>query len=83
MGNIFGTLSFMAAALSAHLWFRASKIPTPPHTGDNYAGEGPFSEELRQQSSANAKAAFVAAVAALFGALAMGIKVTAAYFGWP
>ena len=42
---LFGTLSAMAAAFSAHLWFRASKVKVPPFTGDSWDGKGPFSGE--------------------------------------
>jgi hypothetical protein len=78
---LFGTLSGMAAALSAHLWFRASKVKVPPFTGDSYDGKGPFTDALRSQSDANANAAFAATFAALFQVLAIGSKILSPYFG--
>jgi hypothetical protein len=71
----------MAAALSAHLWFRASKIKLPSVTGDDYEGRGPFANALKEQSDKNANAAFVAAVAALLQALSMGVTAIGPYLG--
>jgi hypothetical protein len=79
--DTFGTLSFMAATLSAHLWFRASKINIPPFTGDTWEGKGPFSGALKAQSDKNASAAFVAAIAALLQALSIGATILGPYLG--
>ena len=78
---LFGTLSFMAGALSAHLWFRASKIHIPPFTGDTWEGKGPFSDAIKAQSDKNASAAFVAALAALLQASSMGVTILGPYLG--
>lgn len=79
--TLFGTLSFLAAGLSAHLWFRASKIVLPSATGDDWDGKGPFADALKLQSDKNAKAAFAATVAALFQALSMGFPILGPYLG--
>jgi hypothetical protein len=79
--TLFGTLSFMAGGLSAHLWFRASKINIPPFTGDTWEGKGPFSDAIKAQSDKNSSAAFVAAVAALLQALSMGVTILGPYLG--
>ena len=81
--SLFGTLSFMAAALSAHLWFRASRIKLPPSSEDNWDGKGPFSDALARQSELNARAAYAATFAAFFQALAMGWKVLGPYLRLP
>jgi hypothetical protein len=78
---LFGTLSFLSAGLAAHLWFRASKIKLPPHTGDSYEGKGPFTDALARQSAMNANAASAAAVAALLQALSIGSKVVGPLIG--
>jgi hypothetical protein len=77
--ELFGTLSFMAAAFAAHLWFRASKITLPPSTSDSWDGKGPFSDALAKQSRMNSHAALAAAFAAFFQALSMGAKILGQY----
>lgn len=79
--TLFGTLSFMTAGWSAHLWFKASRIALPSATGDDWDGRGPFENALKSQSDMNARAAFAAAVAALLQALSMGAKVLRPYLG--
>jgi hypothetical protein len=73
--TLFSTFSFLAAALAAHLWFRASKVPIPSHTGDSWEGKGPFADALKKISRLNANAAFTAAVAALLQGLSIASKV--------
>jgi hypothetical protein len=77
--TFFGTFSFLAAGLAAHLWFRASKINLPPSTSDDWDGKGPFSDALAKQSRMNSHAALAATFAALFQALSMGAKVLGQY----
>jgi hypothetical protein len=79
--TLFGTFSFMAALLAAHLWFRASKIKLPPHTSDSYDGKGPFADALARPGAMNANAAFAAAIAALLQALSIGSKVIGPLIG--
>jgi len=80
---VFGTLSFLAAAFSAHLWFKASNIKLPSATGDNWDGQGPFADALAKQSRITARAAIAAAFAALFQALAMASKIIGPLMGLP
>ncbi|MBI3703078.1 MAG: hypothetical protein HY244_04305 [Rhizobiales bacterium] len=61
---LFGSLSFLAAGLSAHQWFVASRIKLPSATGDDWEGRGPFAEALAKQSAVNARAAYLASFAA-------------------
>jgi hypothetical protein len=79
--TLFGTLSFLAAAWAAHVWFRASKIKLPPHTHDTWEEKGPFADALKKQSEMNAKAAFTASIAALLQGLSMGAKVIGPLIG--
>ncbi len=72
---LFGSLSFLAAGFSAHQWFVASRIKLPSATGDDWNGRGPFADALAKQSAINARAAYLASLAALFQALAMVAKL--------
>lgn len=78
---LFGSLSFLAAGFSAHQWFVASRIKLPSATGDGWEGRGPFANALARQSAVNARAAYLASLAALFQALAMGAKVMGPLIG--
>ena len=75
VGNSISTFSFMSAGLAAHLWFRASRLKLPPHTGDTWEGKGPFADALAKQSDLNSNAALAAAIAALLQALSIAAKV--------
>jgi hypothetical protein len=77
----FGTFSFLAAAMAAHLWFRASRIKFPPHTDDPWKGKGPFADALAKQSNMNARAAFAACIAAFFQALSLVAKIIGPLIG--
>jgi hypothetical protein len=74
---LFNILSFAMAALAAYLWLRASRIKLPPHTGDDWAGRGPFADALKKQSQMNARAALAASIAALFQGLSIAAKLLA------
>jgi hypothetical protein len=78
---LFGSLSFLAAGLSAHQWFLASRIKLPSATGDDWEGRGPFANALARQSGINARAAYLASFAAVFQAFAMAAKVIGALIG--
>jgi len=65
----------MAGGLSAHLWFRASKIGIPSVAVDSYDGKVSFSDALKLQSDKNAQAAFAGTFAALFQALSIGFPI--------
>jgi hypothetical protein len=60
---IFGALAITAGVYSAGYWYQASQVPIPPHTGDSWAGDGPFRQSLLTQSDLNRKAAIAAALA--------------------
>ena len=51
--TLFNMISFVMAALAAYLWFKASNIQLPPHTGDSWDGCGPFADALKNQSKLN------------------------------
>jgi hypothetical protein len=72
---LFGSLSYLAAGFSANQWFIPSRIKLPSATGDNWEGRGPFADALAKQSAVNARAAYLASLAALFQAFAMAAKV--------
>lgn len=72
---VFNLASFAMALLAAVLWAMASWIELPPHTGDSWAGEGPFTDALKKQSRMNARAALAASAAATFQGLAILIRI--------
>jgi hypothetical protein len=72
---LFASLSFLMAGFSAHQWFVASRIKLPPATEDSWEGKGPFSDALARQSQLNARAAYIASLAAVFQALAIVSRV--------
>ena len=65
----------VAAAASAWLWWRASRLSRPPVTTVSYAGEGPFNDAAKLQASLNARAAGCAAIAAACQAFAIALKL--------
>ena len=67
-------LSILAAAVSAWLWWRASRVPTPPSTTNSWEGKGPFTDALKRQAALNSQAAIGAAIAALCQTLAVGVR---------
>jgi len=71
----FSILSFALAALAAFLWFRASDVELPPHTGDSWEGKGAFADALKRQSRLNARAAMAASWAAFFQGLSIIAKL--------
>lgn len=73
--TLFQTFSFIAAAASAWLWSRASRIRIPTHTGYSLQSKGPFSDALAQQAKVNGYAATGASLAAFFQAIAIASKV--------
>jgi hypothetical protein len=73
--TLFASLSFLAAGFSAHQWYLASRIKLPPSTEDSWDGNGPFSDALSRQSQLNARAAYIASLAAVFQALAVVAKI--------
>ena len=81
--SLLQTLSFLTATWAAHLWFRASRVELPPHSGDSWEGRGPFMDALNKQSRMNARAALTAAVAALLQGLAIAAKVIGPLTGLP
>jgi hypothetical protein len=68
-------LTMVAAGFSAWLWIRASRVPIPPFTGDNWRGEGPFNNALKRQSKLNADAAKCAALAAALQSMALMVHI--------
>ena len=79
--TLFASLSFLTAGFSAEQWFRASRIKVPPSTEDSWDGKGPFSDALARQSQLNARAAFIASMAAVFQAMAIVSKIAAPMLG--
>jgi hypothetical protein len=73
--TLFASLSFLAAGFSAQQWYLASRIKLPPSTDDSWDGKGPFSDALSRQSQLNARAAFIASLAAVFQAFSIAAKV--------
>jgi hypothetical protein len=63
--------AMVAAGISAWLWWRASKVPIPPATGDDWDGRGPFADALAKQSKLNARGALWAAIAVSLQGLAI------------
>ena len=78
--TLFASLSFLMAAFSAHQWFIASRIKIPSATEDSWDGKGPFSDALARQSRLNARAAYIASLAAVFQAFAVVSKVGSPIF---
>jgi hypothetical protein len=72
--TLFNSGSFATAALAAYLWFRASQIELPSHTGDNLAR---LDRALKKQSRMNARAALAASIAATFQGLSLAAKLLA------
>jgi hypothetical protein len=75
--TLFNLGSFAMAALATYLWFRASQIELPSHTGDN---ETALDRALKKQSRMNARAALAASIAASFQGLSIIAKLLAL---WP
>jgi hypothetical protein len=62
---VFNVLAVLAGIKSAQYWYETSTVTLPPHTGDSWAGEGPFMQALLAQSVLNRKAAFSALLAVM------------------
>jgi hypothetical protein len=64
-------VSAVCAGMAARKWYEASNIELPPHTGDSWGGQGPFSDALAKQSKMNATAAIWATASAGFQTFAI------------
>jgi len=64
-------VSAISAGKAAQKWYEASNIKLPPHTGDSWNGQGPFTDALAKQSKMYATAAIWATVSAGFQTLAI------------